>query len=88
MATSGQRALHTLRVGGVPEHFNTPWHTADAQGSFEAAGIKLEWHEYKGGTGEMALALRNDEIDVAILLTEGIVADIHKGSSARLLGTF
>merc|ERR1719393_696282 len=36
----------------------------------------------------MTKALRDGSIDVAILLTEGIVADIHRGCPAKLLGTY
>ena len=75
-------------MGGVPEHFNTPWHTAALAGRFEQAGVPIEWTDFPGGTGAMAKALREGELDVVILLTEGIVADIHKGSHARLLGTY
>ena len=89
---SGARALRssaglrTIRVGGVPEHFNTPWHLANAAGKYAEVGIALEWVEFPGGTGAMASALRNDQIDVAIGLTEGIVADILKGGPTRIIG--
>lgn len=82
------RKLHTFRVGGVPEHFNTPWHTAAASGRFSREGVEVEWKEYPGGTGAMTKALRAREVDVAILLTEGVVADLHRGSDAKLLGTY
>jgi len=85
---STRRALHTIRVGGVPEHFNTPWHTARDAGRFEDAGIALEWVSFPGGTGVMASALRAREIDAAVILTEGIVADQHRGSTAKLIGTY
>lgn len=58
--------LHKIRVGGVPEHFNTPWHTAIAGGRFEEVGLRVEWVEFPGGTGAMNSALRADEIDVAV----------------------
>ena len=37
-----------LRVGGVPEHFNAPWHLAKQKGAFLAAGIELEYVDYPG----------------------------------------
>lgn len=80
--------MHTIRVGGVPEHFNTFWHTARDAGRFEEVGIKLEWIDFLGGTGAMASALRAQEIDVAVILTEGIIADQHRGSSVKLIGTY
>mmetsp|Transcript_28477 Transcript_28477/g.70805 ORF Transcript_28477/g.70805 Transcript_28477/m.70805 type:complete len:310 (+) Transcript_28477:57-986(+) len=80
--------LKRIRVGGVPEHFNTPWHTAIAAGLFEEASLQIDWSTYPGGTGAMAQALREDEIDVAVILTEGIVADIHRGNPSKLIGTY
>jgi sulfonate transport system substrate-binding protein len=82
-------AKRPLRVGGVPEHFNTPWHTAAANGRFQReAGVAVEWVEFPGGTGAMTKALRDESIDVAILLTEGIVADLHRGNPSKIVGTY
>ena len=86
-AASGA-ALKRIRVGGVPEHFNTPWHTALSGGRFEAAGLQVDWTAYPGGTGDMVRALREDELDVAAVLTEGIVTDIHRGNPSKIIGTF
>ena len=71
-----------IRCGGVPEHFNYPFHVATEQGYFAAEGIELEWTDYKGGTGAMCQDLRADVIDIATLLTEGAIADIANGNSA------
>jgi len=40
--SSATRALRPLRVGGVPEHFNTPWHTAHAAGRFDELGLQVD----------------------------------------------
>lgn len=79
-----------IRVGGVPEHFNAPWHTAAAQGHFDAAGFEVEWTDFPGGTGAMTNALRAGEIDIALALTEGLVADLHlrETTAYKLLGTY
>ena len=69
-----------IRCGGVPEHFNYPWHVAMEQGYFAAEGIELEWTDYKGGTGAMCQDLRADTLDIATLLTEGAIADIANGN--------
>lgn len=69
-----------IRCGGVPEHFNYPWHVANEQGYFAAEGIELEWSDYKGGTGAMCQDLRADIIDIATLLTEGAITDIANGN--------
>ncbi len=80
--------LTKIRVGGVPEHFNLPWHLAMENGLFEKEGIELEWTVFKGGTGQMTKALRNNEIDVCILLTEGIISDIVNGNPSKLIGKY
>lgn len=74
-----------VRIGGVPEHFNMPWHWAIDQGMFYNADIQIEWKDFPGGTGEMNQALKNNEIDMAVLLTEGAVAEISKGNPYKIL---
>jgi len=74
-----------MRIGGVPEHFNFPWRQAIAEGFFASRDIILEWTDYPGGTGAMSKALRENELDIATILTEGIVADIIRGNPTRLL---
>lgn len=77
-----------IRVGGVPEHFNLPWHLALESGQFLAAGVRVEWVELKLGTGQMIGALKAGDVDLVVALTEGLVADIALGSSIRLVGTY
>ena len=72
----------------MPEHFNLPWHLAMENGLFEKEGIEVEWTVFKGGTGQMTKALRDNEIDVCILLTEGIISDIVKGNPSKLIGKY
>ena len=78
----------TIRLGGVPEHFNLPIHLAIEEEDFETRGIKVEWTTFKGGTGQMTKALRNDEVDACILLTEGIIADIINGNKAKIISQY
>lgn len=80
--------MTNIRVGGVPEHFNLPWHLCREEGDFEYENIQLEWRDFPDGTGAMNKALRNGEIDVAVILTEGIIKDITAGSPARILQTY
>eukprot|EP00927_Polykrikos_kofoidii_P042854 TRINITY_DN36907_c0_g1_i1.p1 TRINITY_DN36907_c0_g1~~TRINITY_DN36907_c0_g1_i1.p1 ORF type:complete len:321 (+),score=32.72 TRINITY_DN36907_c0_g1_i1:89-1051(+) len=78
-----------LRVGGVPEHFNTAFHYARERKLYEQqSGFSVDWTFYPGGTGEMATALENDDVDVAVMLTEGAVAKIANGSPLRIAGSF
>ncbi len=79
---------NTIRIGGVPEHFNLPIHMAMEQGEFASRGVNVEWTTYKGGTGQMTTALRDGEIDVCILLTEGIINDIIKGNPSKIISNY
>jgi len=77
-----------IRVGGVPEHFNLPWHRCIENNQFEQAGIELEWKEIPEGTGAMCKALRNNELDVAVILTEGIIRDIIHGNPSKIIQNY
>ncbi len=74
-----------IRIGGVPEHFNLPWQYALEQNWFEEKGIELQWTEYPGGTGAMNKDLRSEVLDAAVILTEGIVADIINGNPSQIV---
>src|SRR3712207_2896588 len=74
-----------IKIGGVPEHFNLPWHLAIEKKSFEKEGISLSWKDYPGGTGMMCSDLRSGNLDMAVVLTEGIVADIIKGNPSLII---
>lgn len=73
---------------GVPEHFNLPWHLAIESAAFEKAGLDIEWVGEPGGTGAMTKALRNELVDCCVLLTEGIVSDICKGNSSKIISGY
>lgn len=77
-----------IRLGGVPEHFNLPIHLAKEKGSFDEHGIDLSWTTFGGGTGEMTAALRNNEVDICILLTEGIILDIINGNPSKIISEY
>ena len=50
---------------------------------FERAGVRVEWHEFKLGTGAMISALKAGEVDLIVALTEGIVGDIAQNAQAQ-----
>ena len=77
--------MRTYRIGGVPEHFNFPWKLAQDFKFFEKENINIDWKYYHSGTGAMVNALKNDELDIAILLTEGAVASIINGLEAKIV---
>jgi ABC-type nitrate/sulfonate/bicarbonate transport system substrate-binding protein len=77
-----------LRIGGVPEHFNLPWHLAMQTRRFEPLGIDVIWREYAGGSGAMGSALRAGELDAALLLTEGAVAAVSDGVALDIVSVY
>ena len=77
-----------LRIGGVPEHFNYPWKYALDEGHFSHHDINLIWKDFPGGTGAMASALKADEIDMALLLTEGAVKEIAGGAPFKIVSSY
>lgn len=77
-----------IRIGGVPEHFNLPWHLAIEDGLYAAYDLRLQWQNYGGGTGAMVRDLQDNKLDAAVLLTEGAVADIIKGGNHRILSLY
>jgi len=62
-----------LRVGIVPEHFSLPLRLGVAKHIFEKCNVELALEVYGKGTGSMCRALRNNELDVALTVTEGVI---------------
>lgn len=77
--------MKTIKIAGVPEHFNLPWHLCIENGEFEEAGIDLQWTDVPEGTGKMCQMLREGETDIAVILTEGIVKDIVAGNPSKIV---
>ena len=80
--------MKSITIGGVPEHFNLPWHLAIEAGKFKKKGVDLIWKEFPGGTGAMCKALREGTIDMAIILTEGIIKDIVNGNPSKIVKVY
>ena len=80
--------MKRINIGGVPEHFNLAWYLALKNGEFKDEGINLRWKDYFGGTGAMNKGLREGEIDMAVILTEGIIKDIIDGNPSKIVQTF
>ena len=77
--------MTTIKIVGVPEHFNLPWHLSIENNSFTSKNIDLQWTDVPEGTGKMCEMLRNGETDIAIILTEGIVKDIIAGNPSKIV---
>lgn len=80
--------MKKVNIGGVPEHFNLAWYLTLKNGEYKEKGINLRWHDYPGGTGAMCQGLRNQDIDIAVILTEGIIKDIIAGNPSKIVQTF
>ncbi|MEP5254287.1 MAG: substrate-binding domain-containing protein [Winogradskyella arenosi] len=80
--------MNKVNIGGVPEHFNLAWYLTLKNGEYKDKDINLRWKDYPGGTGAMTKALRSGEIDMAVILTEGIVKDIIEGNPSKIVQTF
>lgn len=74
-----------LHIGGVPEHFNYPWHYGLLNGFFKKSGLDIQWQDVKGGSGAMTKMLANNELDFALVLTEGIIKHIASGGTSRII---
>jgi len=77
-----------LKVIGVPEHFNYPWHRGIDSGAFEKVGVSVDWTDVPGGTGAMMTQIREGEADVAVVLTQGAIARILDGDACRIVKTY
>ncbi|HEU0125005.1 substrate-binding domain-containing protein [Flavobacterium sp.] len=77
--------MKTVKIAGVPEHFNLPWHLCIENGEFEEEGIDLKWTNVPEGTGKMCQMLRDGETDLAVILTEGILKDISAGNPSKIV---
>jgi hypothetical protein len=79
----------SIRIAFVPEHYLLPLHLASKQNAFP---FPVQLIPFPSGTGHMITALRANEVDVAIGLTEGWVAGLlggdGKGRGYRIVGSW
>lgn len=81
--------MTTFRVAYIPEHFSTPLFQAEKQGYYKSQDLTIEFVPVIEGTGRLIKLLNSKEIDFAIGLTEGFVADIAKGNDVyKIIGSF
>ncbi|KIM80503.1 hypothetical protein PILCRDRAFT_822603 [Piloderma croceum F 1598] len=74
-----------FRVGYVREHFSSPL----LQYAEEDAGTTFTLVECPSGTGQIISRLKNDEIDIAIALTDALISGIANGSASyKLVGSY
>jgi len=78
----------TIRIGGVPEHFNVLWHYALEKGYFDEAGIDLQWIDYPSGSAPLARDMDAGVIDLSVILTESIIASIANGNHSKIVSVY
>lgn len=80
--------MKTVQIVGVPEHFNLPWNLCIDNGEFNEVGIDLQWTDVPEGSGKMCQLLRDNQADIAVILTEAIIKDIEAGNPAVLVQNY
>ena len=80
--------MESLKIGGVPEHFNRPWRRLVEARLLEPDDVDLQWRDFPDGSGAMAAALDTGELDAALLLTEGAVAGIARGGAFAIASVY
>ena len=80
--------MKTIKIAGVPEHFNLPWQLSIENNEFKDYNIDLQWTNVPEGTGKLCQMLRNDETDLAVILTEGIIKDILAGNPSKIMQVY
>ncbi len=78
--------MKTIRITGVPEHFNYPWLEVIKEQPFLSEGYELEWIEEPKGSGPMNQAIRKDETELALILTESFITDKAAGNPGKIIG--
>ncbi|KAK9262387.1 hypothetical protein V1519DRAFT_491139 [Lipomyces tetrasporus] len=92
-SNAGRKSYSTaasgLRIGYVPEHFSTPLFFAKSEGYYKDAGVSPEFKPFITGTGDMIKALKENDIDLAVGLTEGWVAGLgNNRADYKIVGTY
>lgn len=82
------KKMTKLKIGGVPEYFNLPIYNAIQKGTFAKNDIELKWTDVSEGTGAMSQMLRTNELDLAVILTEGITKSIIEGNPSRIIKNY
>lgn len=76
--------MQTITITGVPEHFNYPWIKLIEKQPI--ANIELKWVDEPKGSGAMNQAIRQEQTDLAIILTESFIKDASEGNKGKIIG--
>jgi len=80
--------MQHIRIAGVPEHYNLPLYQLQEEQALKDHGLTIEWSPYSTGTGAMLADLRANELDMAILLTEGSMVDQLKDDHNQIVSRY
>ena len=61
---------------------------ARKSGALQTQGINPEWTDFYEGTGGMIQAIKNDELDIAVLLTEGAISGISRSANYKIVSFY
>ncbi|GMQ29882.1 ABC transporter substrate-binding protein [Algoriphagus confluentis] len=78
--------MKTFRIVGVPEHFNFPFRLLAQRQPLESEGIHIQWTEESKGSGQMSKYLREEEVEMALLLTESFFTEVQGGNPISMVG--
>ena len=76
--------MQTITITGVPEHFNYPWIKLIEKQPL--SNIELKWIDEPKGSGAMNQAIRQEQTDLAIILTESFIKDATEGNKGKIIG--
>jgi len=78
--------MEKIIITGVPEHFNFPWLQLVEEQPFFSDHIQLVWENESRGSGAMNRAIREENTDLAIILTESFLKDKIEGNPGKIIG--
>lgn len=80
--------MEKITITGVPEHFNFPWLKLIEKQPFLKEDIQLVWENESKGSGAMNKSIREENTDLAIILTESFVKDKIEGNPGKIIGFY
>lgn len=79
--------MKTVEIAAVPEHFTIPLLQGIKKNYFSECPIHIQEHPH--GTGSMVRSLESRRVDIAIALTEGLVAaKLNEKSKLKVVATY
>lgn len=78
--------MTALRLGGVPEHFNLPWHLVIESGRLDH--LELDWTDQDGGTGQMLQRLESGEWGVHVPANSDITDEAQLENQPIVISRF